>query len=410
VTKSAPPALSLAERCDEALFRILSSRNLIYNQCWEDPAIDRIALELGPADTVLTITSAGCNALDYLLEGPRRVIAVDINPRQTALLELKVAAIRALSAEDVFGFFGRGYHPAARSLYQQRLRGQLSPFATRYWDRRISWFATKGSSFYEHGLSGLVARLVRRWMRRNPELERGARSMFAQRDIALQREHYLGAVRPFLWTPFIRWAIGRQVTLSLLGVPMPQRHLVASQSPFGVAGAIQTMVDRLFCTVPAHDNYFWRVYVFGEYDESCRPRYLEPENIRALRDGLLDRLEFHTCSVTEYLQRDDCPPLSRAVLLDHMDWMSSYYPDLLQEEWDALHERLLPNARVLFRSAHIEPPYLDVLTVGAMRTPLREWLAFDAGAAARLSARDRVHTYSSFHIGDVGERAMALAG
>jgi S-adenosylmethionine-diacylglycerol 3-amino-3-carboxypropyl transferase len=42
-------------------------------------------------DNLLVITSAGCNVLDYTLTGPRRILAVDANPRQNALLELKFA-------------------------------------------------------------------------------------------------------------------------------------------------------------------------------------------------------------------------------------------------------------------------------------------------------------------------------
>jgi S-adenosylmethionine-diacylglycerol 3-amino-3-carboxypropyl transferase len=42
-------------------------------------------------DKLLVITSAGCNFLDYALTGPRRILAVDANPRQNALLELKFA-------------------------------------------------------------------------------------------------------------------------------------------------------------------------------------------------------------------------------------------------------------------------------------------------------------------------------
>ena len=37
------------------------------------------------------LTSAGCNALDYLLDGPAEIHAVDVNFRQNALLELKAA-------------------------------------------------------------------------------------------------------------------------------------------------------------------------------------------------------------------------------------------------------------------------------------------------------------------------------
>ena len=69
------------------LFPFLT-RQLVYASCWEDPRIDRAALRIGPADTVLTITSAGCNALAYALDGPKHVYAVDLNYRQNALLEL----------------------------------------------------------------------------------------------------------------------------------------------------------------------------------------------------------------------------------------------------------------------------------------------------------------------------------
>ena len=96
---------------DERLFRTLYSRSLVYNTCWEDPAVDRRALGLTREDVVLVITSAGCNALDYALLAPRRIHAVDANPRQTALLELKLAGVRALDFDDFFRLFGEGFHP-----------------------------------------------------------------------------------------------------------------------------------------------------------------------------------------------------------------------------------------------------------------------------------------------------------
>jgi S-adenosylmethionine-diacylglycerol 3-amino-3-carboxypropyl transferase len=79
------------DRIDQALFDAIYRRALVYNTCWEDPAVDRAALNFRPDDTVLVITSAGCNVLDYALTGPRRIHAVDANPRQTAPLELKLA-------------------------------------------------------------------------------------------------------------------------------------------------------------------------------------------------------------------------------------------------------------------------------------------------------------------------------
>jgi len=89
------------EWVSRACVDVVHRTNLVYNACWEDPRVDRVALDLSPADNVLVITSAGCNALDYVLAGARHIHAVDMNPRQNALLELKLAAIRRLD----FGHF-----------------------------------------------------------------------------------------------------------------------------------------------------------------------------------------------------------------------------------------------------------------------------------------------------------------
>ena len=48
----------------QRFFRAVHGSQLVYNQCWEDPAVDRQALRLTRDDRVLVITSAGCNALD----------------------------------------------------------------------------------------------------------------------------------------------------------------------------------------------------------------------------------------------------------------------------------------------------------------------------------------------------------
>jgi S-adenosylmethionine-diacylglycerol 3-amino-3-carboxypropyl transferase len=89
------------------------------------------------------------------------------------------------------------------------------------------------------------------------------------------------------------------------------------------------------------------------------------------------------------------------VLLDHMDWMSSYHPSALAEEWALILERARADARIIFRSAHASPSYLERLEVGPERTLLPERLRFHRDLAAALQPLDRVHTYAGFHIADV---------
>lgn len=396
--------LTLQDRLDQKIFNGLYSRSLVYNTCWEDPEVDRQALHLSADDRLLVITSAGCNALDYALQGPSKVYAIDANPRQNALLELKISGIRHLDFEDFFALFGNGFHPDAGPLYRQHLRRDLSPFAQAYWDRRINWFRSRHGSFYFHGLAGFVARSFRTYFRLRPELAQQIHKLLDSPSLDDQRRIYDDKIAGELWTPLINWVLNRQLTMSLLGVPHPQRRLVQAQHPDGVSGFIRHAVEYVFRNLPVRNNYFWRVYLTGSYTRDCCPSYLQEANFLALKSGLVDSIEAHTCTVTEFLQRD-IEPISRFVLLDHMDWMSSYHPAALIEEWQAILDRATPAARILLRSAHAKPPFLEWITVGTNRRPLAEVLEFETALADQLQQSDRVHTYAGFVIAQMKQHA-----
>jgi S-adenosylmethionine-diacylglycerol 3-amino-3-carboxypropyl transferase len=392
----------LASRVYGRVFEALYSRALVYNTCWEDPAVDRKALRIGAEDTVMVITSAGCNALDYALDAPRRIHAVDANPRQNALLELKLAGIRQFDFEDFFRFFGNGYHPEAADLYRSRLRADLSPFARTYWDRHHDWFGRGPGrrSFYFRGLSGRVARAIRAYLDLSPSLREACDAFFAARSIDEQRAAY-DAAAPRLWSRAINWALSRQVTMDLLGVPRTQRAEVERHHASGVPGHVRSSVDYVFRELPIADNYFWRLYVYGGYTPECCPAYLKPDNFQRLKAGLAESIRVHTETVTRFLEGTR-EPISRFVLLDHMDWMGTHQPEALDDEWAAIAARAAPGARVIFRSAHAHPEYLRTLHIrcNGRRRPVHEALNFHPELARELTRADRVHTYAGFHIAD----------
>lgn len=393
------------DRLHDKVFSALYSRSLVYNTCWEDPAVDRQALRIGPDDHVLVIASAGCNALDYLLDEPAAVSAVDMNPRQIALLELKLAGIRTLAFEDFFALFGDGRHPAFQALYRTRLRPQLGPFAREYWDGRGHVFAAAADApggLYFHGLSGKVARAFHAYLKLRPALRQGIEAMLRADSLDDQRAIFDERVMPHMWGARMDWLLSRQLTMSMLGVPHPQRREVEAQHAGGVAAFIRDAIGYVFRELPLRSNYFWRLYLQGRYTPECCPEYLRPHNFQRLQAGLVDRLRHHTCPITGFLQTTRTP-VSRFVLLDHMDWMSACLPAALAQEWAAILDRATPDARIIFRSAHAWPRYLEAVTVpvpgGAV--PLTSRLRFQPELAAALQPADRVHTYAGFHIADL---------
>jgi S-adenosylmethionine-diacylglycerol 3-amino-3-carboxypropyl transferase len=166
-----------------------------------------------------------------------------------------------------------------------------------------------------------------------------------------------------------------------------------------IAAFMEDCVETVCTRLPANDNYFWRLYLFGRYTRDCCPEYLREPNFRRLKDGLVDRIETHTNSLTGFLQQHT-RPLSRFVLLDHMDWLSHRHPEALAEEWQAIVDRASAGARILWRSGGLSADFVDPVSVRHLgsQTRVGELIRYDRSLATDCHRRDRVHTYGSFHI------------
>lgn len=394
----------MIEGLSNCLFRSIHGHNLVYNSCWEDPQLDRLALDLGPSDTVLAITSGGCNVLDYVLTGPAHVYAVDINPRQNALLELKLAGIESLDFQTFFSLFGKGRLPEFPALYHLVLRELLSDEARRYWDRRQHWFS--GSewwhSFYFRGTTGFVARLINFYIDRVSGVREGITALLQSGSVDEQQDIYESRLRQSFWTGMIRWLMDRDGALALLGVPRPQRTQIERTYAGGIVQYIEDCVEAVFARLPIQSNYFWKVYLTGEYSPDCCPEYLKPENFALLKAGLSGRISVHTTSILDFLINHESK-ISRYVLLDHMDWLSAHHHPVLARQWQAILDRATPDARAIWRSGGLRVDYVDPIqvSVAGERRRVGDLLDYHRDLAAELHRRDRVHTYGSFYIADL---------
>lgn len=393
------------ERISRTCFQLIHGKNLVYNQCWEDPRLDRVALNLTPEDRVLVITSAGCNALDYALAGAGHVHAVDMNFRQNALLELKQSAIRHLDHQQFFQMFGRGVLPNWNELYPQQLRPGLSAEAQQFWDRCGKTFfkgARRRPSFYFRGTSGLFAWMVNGYINRVARIRRSIDDILDAQTLEEQQEIYYGRkLGESLFKPLVQWMLRRDTTMAMLGVPRSQRKQLDEGYPGGIVQFIVDRIETVFAKLPLHDNYFWRVYLTGQYTPTCCPEYLKAENFDRLR-SVVDQVTTHTNSVLGFLEGSP-EQISRFILLDHMDWLYSHYQDVLTAEWQGIVDRAAPGARVLWRSAGLKVDFVDPIVVRAngQSRRMEELLDYQTDLAARLHPIDRVNTYGSFYIADL---------
>ena len=382
-------------------FKMVHTRNLVYNTCWEDPRVDRQALELSAEDSVLVITSAGCNALDYALAGAGNVHTIDMNHRQNALLELKLAGIKALDYEDFFALFGRGQLAGFERIYRRTLRPLLSESSQSYWDRNWSFFdpAHSTRSFYFRGTSGSFAWLINRYLDHKPVLREGIDALLASTSVEDQQELYFNEIRDVFWNRYLRWFIGRDMTLSMLGVPRRQRETVEQYHEGGIAGFVEGCLDAVFGQLPLHDNYFWRVYLTGTYTPTCCPEYLKADGFQALKAGASETVSVNTGTVRQFLEGHD-GEISRFVLLDHMDWLWKDPNRELTKEWQAIIDKATDDARIIWRSGGTNTDFVNALEVKRRGRICRveDVLRFDTVKADALHQEDRVHTYGSFYI------------
>ena len=201
----------------------------------------------------------------------------------------------------------------------------------------------------------------------------------------------------------IKFAMRRDVTLSLLGVPRAQRKQIDEGYPGGILQFVVDRVEAVFTKIPLKDNYAWRVYLTGQYSQEACPEYLKRENFDRLKAGVADRVTTHTNTVQGFLEQQD-QPITRLVLLDHMDWLSrDPAKKILTAEWQAILDKASPDARVLWRSAGLDGTFINPIevVVNGQKRKLGDILHYNHPLANELHAKDRVHTYGSFCIADI---------
>jgi S-adenosylmethionine-diacylglycerol 3-amino-3-carboxypropyl transferase len=383
--------MQLTTTLQKHIFSSLHSRKLIYNTCWEDPRCDRQLLDIKEDSKVLMITSAGCNALDYLLDNPAEIHCVDINYRQNALLLLKKSIFEKQDYKLLFSLFGEGVYNDFERLINS-LSGDLPEYVTDYWKQHIHYFKSSGlrKTFYYHGASGILAWFVRQYLAMQPSSHKIFRQLFELTSLEEQQKLF-SQVLPEFWNKFMQWISGRQATMFLMGVPKAQRDLILKQYPGGTNAYLTDCLHKVFMNLPLQDNYFYYLYIHGKYSQKCSPNYLKENNFGQLCKNM-DNLQVHTHSISSFLQENP-GKYSHYILLDHQDWLANHNVAALEEEWRLILENSAAGTKILMRSAAKEIEFFPDF--------VKESLVFDKEKTRVQHQKDRVGTYASVYLATV---------
>lgn len=346
-------------------------QNINYASFHEDGDSEREALALNGSDRVLCLTGSGARPLDLLLDGPSEIVAIDWNPAQSHLLELKIAVIRRLEYDEGLAFLGLLPSTLRESTYAT-IRGELSEEAQAFWDRRRA--TIRRGVFFE----GRWERFLRRisWVARRTRRSLVDRVLGAD-DLVHQRSIWNEQWDNRSWRMFLRCVTNR----SFLKYVLREPGLNYVPGDISISNYLRRRFEQASGSILFRESpWIWALFKGRIEVGGPLPAHLKPENFDTLRDRL-DTLTVVTASLRDYLQDGD----SRFDAFSLSDFLSYADKATYYKIWAALLRRAAVDARICERQFLVRYP---------LPTGVQSALTIDESLGEELDRRDRSVVYT----------------
>lgn len=267
---------------------------LIFTLNWEDPRSDIKALKIKSGDTVMSITSGGCNTIEFLLQDPATIYSIDINPVQSWLMDLKLKAIQHLEYDEFKSLMGLSAHENAGKIYTE-IANTLAPDSRLFWDQNLS-VIKKGltmSGKYEKfvKIAGKVLKII--------QGKKIVEGVFEHNTLEEQALYFndrfdTRRFRLVFKLLFNKWMLAKR------GLDSDYFHFDDGSQSF--AESFYHRTKKVLSDIPVNDNYFLALYLEGTYrTESSVPNYFKQENFRLLKERI-DRINIVTKDAKEWMK------------------------------------------------------------------------------------------------------------
>ncbi len=246
---------------------------------WFDAELDRAELGFGPDDTVFARAGAGDLVL-ALLGAPPKVIIAAGAPDEIHLLELKLAALKALGHGEFLEFLGAKESQHREDLYQ-RVRWLMPSEGDAWWQTHGDWIrrGLLWQGDLELGLTGF---------RRFAAIAVGVarlEAFCALDSVEAQREAVERDFRGFLWRRFAERILGS----AWPGMTRARLESVMTAGPAAGNWALQRILLGRFATAKP---YALREETFDALKVAANRVVLSPEPparaLSAMPDGSVD--------------------------------------------------------------------------------------------------------------------------
>ena len=354
---------------------------IVYSQCWEDPESSRKALRITPDDDLLVITSGGCNVLALSLEHPKSLTAIDGNPAQNHLLELKIAAIHALNYDLFLSFLGIKASADRWELYLT-IRNYLSISARAYWDLRKGIIE---SGIIHSGRFDRYLNLFRRKVLPLVHSRKCVQQLLALEGYEEQQQFYDNVWNNRRWRLLFRVFFGRYLMGRLGRYPEFFKYVDTDN----VSAQYLERTRHALTEIPIRGNYFLEYILTGNYiDHNWMPPYLMECNFESLKK-LSGKIEIITDTLESYLAKAEESSISKFYLSDIFELAP-------QDEYERVLKQLVYVSRSGGRLC-----YYNNLVPRSHPMSLDEVISEESELGRKLHYEDRSFVYQRFVVEQV---------
>ncbi|MDE2597003.1 MAG: DUF3419 family protein [Sphingomonadales bacterium] len=348
-----------------------------YAQLWEDGAVLCEALGPRTGGTLVSIGSAGDNALSLLTLDPARVIAADLSAAQLCAIRLRLAAWPELAHGELLELMGSRPSRRRGELLDRVLKACNAETAV-FWDSQregvIAWGAGGVGKFERY------FRLFRQWCLPLVHSRATVRDVFFPRSPMQRLEFLETRWNNWRWRTLLKVFFSRRAMGALGRDPAFFDHVDGS-----VPDHVARKIAQCFVDNDPRQNPYLHWILLGCHGEAL-PHCYEPENHALIRQRI-DRLElFHGAIEDAAAQGGGVDGWNLSDIFEYMsdDGYRACYAGLVAAS--------NPRARLV---------YWNMMAPRAMPAGMAGQVTPRADIAAPLAMHDRAFFYSALHVDEV---------
>ena len=374
------------------LKRYFSKNKIDYYTCWEDIQLIQEALKINSNDVIFSITSAGCNVLNFLLCNPRKILSVDYNPYQNFLLELKIEAIRNLDYAEFSELLGIKFSTKREEIYNS-IKEHLNSENRLFWEYNIN--AIKKGIMYVGEQNVKVIGKQLRFLKGNETIE----NLFKCNTVEEQARYFYKHIYGLPWRFFLNFYFNKYLVKLELCFRLIREYPYRRERLPEYLRYIQKVsypknhlnkIESIFTNHPIQNNYYASLLLLGRYlNEDFFPPYLKKESFDILKERI-ERIQIKTSSFKEVLMNLPNNSITKFNLSNVFDWMDNKeFEQLLMEI-----SRVGKNGSRFFylttRNDRSVPNYIETIQL-------------EKQFAVQLLEKDRTMLYSNFEVGRISK-------